>query len=63
MINFRCLFGHIWIAIKVAHYRDASYMKSGVPSTTVTFQCERCGEIKSEDKYGVGYLELSDFIK
>lgn len=51
---------HEWYPVAVMHYRDTSYTTSGTPSSTVTSRCLKCGEIKSDNMYGVGYLVLED---
>lgn len=56
------LFGcrHEWYPVAVFHYRDISYGSKGIPSTTVTSRCLKCGVVEDKTLYGSGYLNLSD---
>lgn len=61
---FKCLFGHRWKPIAVMHYLDTSFGNVyGIPSTIVTFKCDKCNKIKVENLYASGYLELEDINK
>lgn len=55
-----CLFiFHKWRAVSVKHFVDTSYGQR-TPSTTVTLQCERCGNLKKELLHGAGFVAIED---
>ncbi len=65
MSSIKCWLNlHDWYCIKVFHYGDTSYMQEnekGAPSTTATFSCLNCGEIKIKSFYGSGFISIDEF--
>lgn len=51
------LINHAYKTVAVNHYNDVSY-DGNAPSTHAVLKCVKCGRMRVESLYGVGYLTL-----